>query len=224
MTNYEERELRIVDVKGTLSVPQIHKLAAPLESRPVRLTSADALESLRSMKGASDAIERIPALGDITVWQEVAYWAVCGSSGSALVHDGPLFWDHDDQSFNLQFLALNCWVAFVGRDTFVGPTGQAITPPQNLTGQVWCELDTPSNGYYLFVANLYRFFLQGPSVVEFGIDDASLGHATIPSAFIRHSFLLKLPQGRHRFLIKQVDGAFLFRSVSAWHVPGPLNP
>jgi hypothetical protein len=221
---HEERELRIVDVKETLSVPQILKLA-PRESQPARLTNADALEDLRSMKGADALIKRIPALGDIAVWHEVAYWAVCESSGSALVHDGPLYWDHDDQSFNLQFNSLNCWVNFIGRDTFLGPTGQPITPPQNLSGQVWCELDAPAEGYYLFVANLYRVFEGGPSIVEFCIDHVSLGQAaiTLGTGGSRHSFLLHLPLGRHRFLIKQVDGAFAFRSVSAWHVPSPSH-
>jgi hypothetical protein len=223
MTKHDQRELQIVDVKGTLSDPPRNELVSP-KTRPSRVTPADVLDGLRSMKGADGVMERIPALGDIAVWHEVAYWSVCESTGSALVHDGPLFWDLDDSSFNLQFHVVNCTVLFLGAETFAGPTGQPITPPPTLNGQVWCELDAPADGYYLFVSNLDRAFLQGTSEIEFCIDNMPLGQVTLqPGGQGRHSFLLHLPLGRHRFLIRQVTGGFFFYSVTAWNVPGPSH-
>jgi hypothetical protein len=218
MAKHEERELRIVDVKGTLSAPEAHEQLALPKSEPSRLTPADALKVLRSMKGAAGLIKRVPALGNPAGWHEVAHWGVCNSGGSALVHGGPLYWDLDDSAFNLQFHVLNCSAVFHGAETFLGPTGEPITPPQNLTGQVWCELDVPVQGVYLFVARFQRLFLGGPSEVEFCIDNVSLGQVTLTQVVNKRSFVLRLSPGRHRFQIRQVEGSFVFKSVSAWHV------
>lgn len=224
MAKHHEFELRIVEVKGSLPVQKMRKLVPPVLP-PSRPTPAEALEGMRAMKGAAAAIQAIPALQDITNWREVGFWGVCESTGAAVLHDGPLFWNHDDPGTgNLQFYALNCLVLFWGNEDLFEPPGPTITPPQNQDGQVWCDMFVQDGGYYLFAAHVLSN-LEPPdytSLIEFGIDDVSLGQVTLSSGAggpPNYFFLLWLSPGYHRFLVKQVNGIFYFRSVTAWFFP-----
>src|SRR5256885_16767870 len=47
-------------------------------------TSARAvLRSLKETAGAEELVERVPDFGALALWQEIAYFRVCGKSGSA---------------------------------------------------------------------------------------------------------------------------------------------
>src|SRR5256885_586458 len=56
-------------------------------------TSARAvLRSLKETAGAEDILERVSDFGELALWQEIAYFSVCGKSGSARWLD---IWDAD---------------------------------------------------------------------------------------------------------------------------------
>ena len=67
MEKHDESELRIIEVKGSLPAQQARRPVPPALHRSTP-TRAEALEGLRSMKGAASVIERLRALGDITMW------------------------------------------------------------------------------------------------------------------------------------------------------------
>jgi hypothetical protein len=173
------------------------------------------------MRGAASVIERIPARGDITTWGETAFWGVNESKGAAL-HFGPLFWDLDfDGAFSLAFAYLNNIVGFWGTEEMEVLPGPPVTPPPFPTGQIWCELDVASSGYYLFVTYVIPN-LEPPdyvAYVEFCIDYNSLGQQPLLATYPLHAFVLRLNPGVHRFTIKQVSGIFYFRTLTAWHIP-----
>ena len=91
MEKHDESELRIIEVKGSLPAQQARRPVPPTLHRSTP-TRAEALEGLRSMKGAASVIERLPALGDITMWGETAFWSVNEIKGAAF---DPFFWDCD---------------------------------------------------------------------------------------------------------------------------------
>jgi hypothetical protein len=111
---------------------------------------------------------------------------------------------------------------FWGTETISEPPGPWITPPQNLTGQVWCDLNAPDFGYYLFVAQVQA---NGDphdygACIECGIDDLFLGQRQLFAVGpYEQFFLLELPAGIHRFAIKQVSGIIFFLGLTAWQIP-----
>ena len=97
-----------------------------------------------------------------------------------------------------------------------------ITPPQNLTGQVWGDLKVPAPGHYLFVAEVGANGDPPDYVasVEFCLDYSSIGQRQLFAAGpYEQYFLLELAAGIHRFIIKQASGIFHFRTLSAWNIP-----
>jgi hypothetical protein len=220
MEKHAEPELRIIEVKGSLPAQRARKPVPPTLRRSPP-TRAEALEGLRSMKGAASVIERLPTLGSITTWGETAFWSVDEIKGAAF---DPFFWDCDFASngFSLDFSYLNHVVMFWGTEPLASLEGRDITPPQNLTGQVWCDLDVPAPGYYLFAAQVGA---NGDppdyvATVEFCLDDSSIGQRQlVASRADEQYFLLELTAGIHRFIIKQASGIFHFRTLTAWNIP-----
>jgi hypothetical protein len=217
MATQDESELQIIAVKGSLPARPIQP--APATPRRPPPTRAQALEHLRSMKGAASVIERLPALGDITTWSETAFWDVTDAKGAAL-HSGPFLWDCDfHSSISLDFAYLNRVVTFRGTEPTLEIPGPIISPPPNQTGQIWCELDAPvsPSGHYLFVAEVESNGNSPASTVEFCIDNVYLGRKKLIAYY--QLFLLELLAGVHRFSIVQVDGTIHYRTLSAWHIP-----
>jgi len=93
MEKHDEPELRIIEVKGSLPAQQTRRPVPPTLHRSAP-TRAEALEDLRSMKGADVVIKRLPALGNTTMWGEKAFWSVNEIRGTAF---DPFFWDCDFQ-------------------------------------------------------------------------------------------------------------------------------
>ena len=222
MANNDEHELRIVDVRGSLQLKAPCKPVLP-PKRPAP-TREEALEHVRSMRGAASVIERIPALGDINTWGEVAFWGVNHSTGAAL-HFGPLFWNLDCFGDSLAFFHLNDIVGFWGAEPIGLPPGPSVTPPlyPDPIGQIWCELNVAASGYYVFVAYMIPN-LEPPdyrAYVQFYIDDISLRQEPLIAAYPLHSFVVRLDPGVHRFTIKQLSGIFYFQTLTAWHILVP---
>lgn len=220
MEKHDESELRIIAVDGSLPAQQARKPVLPTFRRSAP-TRAEALEGLRSMKGAASVIERLPSLGNITTWGETAFWSVCEIKGAAF---DPFFWDCDffSNGFSVCFACDNCVVTFWGTEPVGSLEGITITPPQTLTGQVWCDLDVPAPGYYLFVAQVEANGdpLGYEATVEFCLDYSSIGQRNlVAGGAYQQYFLLNLAGGIHRFIIRQASGIFHFRTLTAWNIP-----
>lgn len=222
MANRDESDLQIIEVKGSLLAEQARRpLPAMLErSAPTR---EEALEGLRSVRGAASVIKRLPALESVTAWGETAFWSVRESKGAAF---DPCFWDSDfTPGFSVGFAYDNNVVMFWATELLEGLEG-IITPPQNLTGQLWCDLAVPADGYYLFVAQVAQNGEPPDYVatVEFCLDSSSLGQRQlVAGGGYEQYFVFVLAAGIHRFTIKQVSGVFHFRTLTAWHIPGPMT-
>jgi len=128
MTKLDESELRIVEVKAPLSAPKLPGPTRPTQQRSAP-SRAEALEALRATKGAASVIERVPALGQIGLWGELASWNACQTTGAA--EGGVFLWgcDFPGASWTMFDGSANCLPFFAGKENFGG-----ITPPQNITG------------------------------------------------------------------------------------------
>ena len=220
MAKHAESDLRIIEVKGPGVARDSRRPVLPTLDRSAP-TRAEALEGLRSMEGAHSVIERLPALGNITTWGETAFWSVNTIKGAAF---DPFFWDCDFMSngFSLGFAYDNGVVMFWGTELVGSLEGIDINPPPNPTGQVWCDLDVPAPGYYLFSAQVGANGDPPGYVasVEFCLDDSSLGvRQLVAGGPYEQHFLLELTAGIHRFIIKQAAGVWHFRTLSAWNIP-----
>jgi len=224
MEKHDESELRIIEVKGSLPARQARRPVPPTLHRSAP-TRAEALKGLRSMRGTASVIERLPALGDITMWGETAFWSVNEIKGAAF---DPFFWDCDfaaSAGFSVGYAFGNSVLWFSGTEPLFNLEGINITPPQNLTGQVWCDLDVPAPGYYLFGAQVDTDGYAGyVASVEYCLDYSSIGQRQIfGDSELAQYFLLELAAGIHRFIIRQASGAIFFRTLTAWSIPvGPV--
>ncbi len=222
MEKHDESELRIIEVKGSLPAQQALKPTLPMVHRSPP-TRAEALEGLRSMKGAASVIESLPALERPASWVETAFWSVNTIKGAAF---DPLFWDCDffSDGFSVGFAYDNAILTFWGTEPVANIEGITILPPQNLTGQVWCDLNVTAPGYYVFMAQVGAN-LDPPDYVasvEFCLDSSSIGQRQLSaSGPYEQYFLLDLTAGIHRFIIKQASGIFHFTTLTAWNI-GPI--
>lgn len=219
----DDFELRIVEAKPLSSAPKLTSFPA-INPRPAP-TSTDAVEALRATKGARAIIDLIPALSNASLLTQVASWSPVSASGSAA--GAPVFWGADFISYfwDLQMAYSNRTVYFAGHE-FIGE----IHKPNVLDGRVWCEMDAPTAGYYLFVAQFetYTDDLFSPgyfSSVIFSINGQTIGmRILIPGTAPNFPFVLNLPAGMNRFEINQHTGAMFFQSLTAFQVPISGSP
>ena len=240
-----ESELRIVEVKGSLPTRQLPKPAPARPQSGRAPTREDALEAVRSMKGAASVLERVSKLGDINSWSEVAFWSPLEQTGAELATPVGIFLWHCDFTFSFELSLANGNPAgtgmayFAGTEPQYGPGGSVYPPAEPLTGQVWCYLDVPGRlGLGVPVSNFYVFIAQvgtnqdppnDTATIECGIDATSLGQVTVPTLQEHPGggpyncpFVAQLSPGLHRFRIMQVAGDFYFFSLSAWQIPYPV--
>jgi hypothetical protein len=221
MTKGRELELRIVEVKESLAPTKLPGPIKSMKRRPAP-TRAEALEALRATKGAASLIERIAALGQPGLWGEVASWNACQTTGAAA---GDIFiWgcDFPGAAYNMFTGYANCVPYFAGKETLGG-----ITPPQNVVGvgQVWCYLNAPLDGLYLFVVQMETYPWAEDSnlvaTIECLIDsNYPLGEVKIPiDTVVNQPFVVGLTPGLHTFVVAQVSGAFFFQNLTAWTIP-----
>jgi hypothetical protein len=228
MAKHDEFELRIVEVKGSLPAEQMPKATPAMPQPRPAPTRAEALEAVRSMKGAAPVIERIPTLGNINSWTEFAFWSALEFTGAAqAIGDGLFLWQCDfTPSFDLGRAYGNPvgegMVYFAGVQPLVGPGHGGHGPAETLYGQVWCYLNVPPvSDFYLFVAQVMTD--SESATIEWGIDTSVLGTVTLtPAGPYDHAFLVLLSPGLHRFVIRNVAGSMYFVSLTAWQIPYPV--
>lgn len=222
MAKREEFELHVVESMKPQSPKRLARprLQVQRHSPPTR---GEALDSLRAAKNAEPVIKSVPMLERIETWVDVAYWNVCTTTGSA--EFGVFLWDCDFPGYVYPMSAgyENCIAYFAGAEDLDG-----IETPRELTGQVWCYLNAPVSGTYLFSAQVETYLEEfyGPdyvAVVEFAMDYTSFGTRTLyPGQPFLQSFLVNLSAGNHTFMIWQTTGAFFFEGLTAWNISLPL--
>ena len=211
-------ELRIVDVQPLSSPPSL-KSFPEIKPQP-KLTVADAFERLRTTKGSEAIIERIPRLGNISYWGEAAHWSPNSASGFAA--DPPTLWgcDFPGNIWTLEPAYDNNTAFFAGKEFF-----DYIQKPNMLDGRVWCYMNTPEAGTYVFFVQfdsfLSGFFPPGYfSAVYFGINGQIIGLRAMEPGYPPHSFtfVLNLPVGLNRFEINQHLNSMFFKYVTAYQI------
>jgi hypothetical protein len=168
------------------------------------------LRSLKATAGADEILARVPDLGDLALWKEVAYFSVCRKSRSARWLD---IWDadHFDGFTDMERCVNDCraWFSADGFTTWGSP--------ETKTGRVNCFFKAPAAGHYICNARLQSYPTGATSVVECRIDNSSFGPLTW-SGTIDQPHPCVLPAGGHHFRIWQVSGAFFFLSLTVYRV------
>jgi hypothetical protein len=188
------------------------------ERRPVRLarvdvrpTTAEIVRAFKRSPGYEDIITKIPKAATAEGWDKgtkVAYFGVCGKSGSARWLD---LWDcdHFDGFTDMQQSVSDCraWFSHKGYTTW----GSGETP----TGRINCYFDAAATGYYSCVAQLQSYPTTSTSRVECLIDNQSFGPLPITGTILQPHFSM-LSAGGHHFRIRQLNGAFFFLSLTVY--------
>jgi hypothetical protein len=189
-------------VRPKRTVVRAHKLPVPL----LRQT----FSAFRASRGASELIAQIPSLGELSRWNEVASFRVCGKSGTALYLD---LWDcdHFDGFTDIPRSAKDCraWFSEKGFSTW----GSAETA----TGRVNCFFRAPSTGTYQCNAQLESYPSSSGSRVECLIDNFSFGSLPF-TGLINQPHVSNLTAGYHHFRIRQQSGGFFFHNLTVYRV------
>ena len=188
------------------------------ERRPGRLprvqvkpTARQAFEVFRKSPEFEKIISRIPkarTLGGWTRGTEVAYFSVCGKSGSARWLD---IWDPDlfDGFTDMPSSVRDCraWFSHTGYTTW----GSGETK----TGRVNCAFDAKTAGDYSCVVRLQSYPAGSSATVECLVDNYSFGPLYVTGTITWPHFST-LSAGLHHFRIRQVNGSFFFLSVTVY--------
>lgn len=205
MAAEKDFRLRLIEARKPLRVERSRDRAprAKTEATPRAVLSA-----LKATAGADEILERVPAFGDLALWQQVAFFSVCAKSGSARFLD---IWDadHFDGFTDMQRCLNDCraWFSADGFSTW----GSG----QTKTGRVNCYFRAPASGNYICNARLQSYPSSARSVVECLIDNSSFGPLTW-SGTIDQPHPCNLSAGFHHFRIRQVSGAFFFLSLTVF--------
>lgn len=205
MAAEKDFRLRLIEARKPLRVERSRDRAprAKTEATPRAVLSA-----LKATAGADEILERVPAFGDLALWQQVAFFSVCAKSGSARFLD---IWDadHFDGFTDMQRCLNDCraWFSADGFSTW----GSG----QTKTARVNCYFRAPASGNYICNARLQSYPSSARSVVECLIDNSSFGPLTW-SGTIDQPHPCNLSAGFHHFRIRQVSGAFFFLSLTVF--------
>jgi len=139
---------------------------------------------------------------------QIAYFSVCGKSGSARWLD---LWDcdHFDGVTDMQKCVADCraWFSHTGYSTW----GSA----QTASGRINCYFDASVAGDYSCVAQLQSHPSSAGATVECLIDNHSFGNLPFTGTILQPHFST-LAAGGHHFRIRQVSGAFFFLSLTVY--------
>ncbi len=188
------------------------------ERRPGRLrrvsvkpTTAEIFRAFKKTPGYKQILAKIPKAATVRGWDkgtQVAYFSVCGKSGSAFWLD---LWDcdHFDGFTDMQKSINDCraWFSHTGFSTW--GSGQTAT------GRVNCTFNASVSGYYSCVAQLQSYPSTSGATVECLIDNNSFGNLPFTGTVLQPHFSW-LSAGLHQFRIRQVNGAFFFLSLTVY--------
>lgn len=200
-----EFELKVVDALESHAPREEREGIAATD---LLTTPQEALEAIKTSKGAPAILKRFPNLGDLSLWFSTAYFSVCRKTGTARYLD---IWDadHFDGFTDMQRCVSDC------RAWFSGDGYQTWGSDQTKTGRVNCYFTAPSAGVYTCNARLQSY--STPAVVECLIDNSSFGPLTV-SGTIDQPHFANLSAGGHHFRIRQRSGSFFFLSLTVWKI------
>jgi hypothetical protein len=169
-----------------------------------------ALAALKKTTGAEEILEKVPQLGLLDAWGQIAHFSVCAKSGTATYLD---IWDadHFDGFTDMQRCLDDC------RAWFSGDGYTAWGSGQTKTGRVNCYFRAPAAGTYVCNARLQSFPSTSPAIVECLIDNSSFGPLPFTGT-IDQPHPCTLGAGYHHFRIRQMSGSFFFLSLTVFRV------
>lgn len=190
------------------------------ERRPTKVpgvrekpTTAEIVRAFKESPGHEDIIARIPKAATIAGWRrsrQVAYFSVCGKSGSAHWLD---LWDcdHFDGFTDMRRSIKHCraWFSHLGFSTW----GSA----QTATGRINCYFNAAVAGDYSCVVRLQSYPAGSSATVECLIDNNSFGLLPFSGTIVQPHFST-LSAGGHHFRIRQKNGAFFFLSLTVYRL------
>jgi hypothetical protein len=188
------------------------------ERRPARLarvsvkpTTAEILRAFKKVAGYKEILAKIPKSATVEGWDrgtQVAYFSVCGKTGSANWLD---LWDcdHFDGFTDMQKSVNDCraWFSHTGYSTW--DSGQTAT------GRINCHFNAAVAGDYSCVVQLQSYPSSSGATVECLIDNHSFGNLPFTGTVLQPHFSA-LSSGGHHFRIRQVNGSFFFLSLTVY--------
>ncbi len=206
-----DRKYRMSVLKSsrTLKTERRPAAAPPVDVKP---TTAEIVRAFKRASGYEDIVARIPKAETPEGWDEdtqVAYFSVCGKTGSARFLD---IWDADHFDFvtDMQRSLNDCraWFSHTGYSSW----GSA----QTATGRINCYFDAAVAGDYSCVAQLQSYPASSSAKVECLIDNSSFGPLPFSGTILQPHFS-QLSAGGHHFRIRQMSGSFFFLSLTVYH-------
>lgn len=177
----------------------------------VKPTTREILRAFKKSVGYKEIIARIPKAATVPGWEkgtQVAYFSVCGKSGSARWLD---LWDcdHFDGVTDMQRSVSDCraWFSHTGYSTW----GSA----QTATGRINCYFNADVPGDYSCVVQLQSYPAPLSATVECLIDNNSFGPLPFSGTILQPHFST-LSAGGHHFRIRQITGSFFFLSLTVY--------
>jgi hypothetical protein len=182
--------------------------AAPVNVKP---TTQQIVRAFKRSRGYEDILARIPKAATVAGWDkgtQVAYFSVCGKSGSAQYLD---LWDadHFDGVTDIKKSLIDCraWFSHTGYSTW--GSGQTAS------GRINCYFNAAVAGDYSCVVQLQSDPVLSSATVECLIDNNSFGNLPFTGTILQPHFST-LPAGGHHFRIRQKTGAFFFLSLTVY--------
>jgi hypothetical protein len=201
--------MRIVESPRVLKV---ERRPRPVKKVRVKPTTAEIVRAFKRVQGYDEIVKRIPKAETARGWEagtQVAYFSVCGKSGTAAWLD---IWDadHFDGFTDMARCVSDCraWFSHTGFSTWGSP--------QTATGRINCYFNAAVAGDYSCVAQLQSYPAASSATVECLIDNSTFGPLPFTGTITQPHFCA-LSAGGHHFRIRQMSGSFFFLSLTVFH-------
>ncbi len=198
-------------ILASTKILKTERRPAPALRVRVKPTTAEIVRAFRRAAGYQDVVARIPKAKTVAGWDkstQVAYFSVCGKSGSARwldIWDG----DHFDGFTDMKRSINDCraWFSHSGYTTW----GSA----QTATGRINCYFNAAVAADYSCVVQLQSYPAGSTARVECLIDNNTFGPLSFSGTILQPHFST-LSAGGHHFRIRQMSGSFFFLSLTVY--------
>jgi hypothetical protein len=204
------RQFRMELLRST-KVLKTERRPVPVPRVSVKPTTAEIVRAFNRSLGADAILAKIPKAATVEGWDkgtQVAYFSVCGKSGSANWLD---IWDcdHFDGFTDMPRSVRDCraWFSHRGYSSW----GSA----QTATGRINCHFNAVVAGDYSCAVQLQSYPPSSSATVECLIDNNSFGNLPFTGTVLQPHFST-LSAGSHHFRIRQVSGSFFFLSLTVY--------
>lgn len=184
---------------------------SPVPRVSVKPSTQEMVRAFKQASGYEEIVAHIPKSATVKGWDagtHVAYFSVCGKTGSARYLD---IWDNDhfDGVTDMQRCISDCrvWFSHSGYSTWGSP--------QTATGRINCYFNASVAADYSCVVQLQSYPASSGATVECLIDNNSFGNLPFSGTVVQPHFS-SLAAGGHHFRIRQVAGSFFFLSLTVY--------